>query len=294
MLKTRTRSAQCFIAGTVAIVAALGGCQRSQPHDDQPRKDTAAPVSEAPAVVPPSPGAGGQRSVDAETLPYADVNESLVYGYFAFPSDMVEPLPAMLLVHDLWGLDEEMRKTANRLAAAGYMVLAVDLYSGATHADAARARENAIAIVENPKAIEENIGQALDFVNVAGAPSVGIAGWGFGGSYALNAGLAFPDRIDAVVVFYGQVSSDADRLASLEAPVLGLFGGKDTTVTPESALAFGAAMNRLRKPAEVEIFPEAGHGFADPRRRQYDAAIAATALERMLDFLADALAVDES
>jgi carboxymethylenebutenolidase len=284
---------QYFIAGTVAIFAVLAGCQRSESVADQPAGDTAGALKAVPAKVMPVPDAGVARPVDAETLPYADVNESLVYGYFAFPSDMVEPLPAMLLVHDLWGLDEEMRKSANRIAAAGYIVLAVDLYAGETYADAALARQKAIAIVENPKSIEENIGQALDFVDVAGAPSVGVAGWGFGGSYALNAGLRFADRIDAVVVFYGQVSSDADRLAALEAPVLGLFGAKDSTVTPESALAFDAAMNRLRKAAEVEIYPDAGHAFADPRRSQFDAEIAAAALTRMLDFLADALAVDE-
>ena len=293
MLRSRTGSAQYFVAGTVALFAVLVGCERNESVADQPAGDTAGALKAVPAEVVPEPDAGVERSVDAETLPYADVNERLVYGYFAFPSDMVEPLPAMLLVHDLWGLDEEMRKTANRIAAAGYIVLAVDLYAGETHADAALARQKAIAIVENPKSIEENIGQALDFVDVAGAPSVGIAGWGFGGSYALNAGLTFADRIDAVVVFYGQVSSDADRLAALEAPVLGLFGAEDSTVTPESALEFGAAMNRLRKAAEVEIYPDAGHAFADPRRSQFDAEIAAAALTRMLDFLADALAVDE-
>jgi carboxymethylenebutenolidase len=281
-----------FVA--VALVALMVGCQQSEPAADGLVRETAATVEAAAAEAVSVPDAGAERPVDAETLPYADVNERLVYGYFAFPSDMVEPLPAMLLVHDLWGLDEEMRKSANRVAAAGYMVLAVDLYAGETHADVALARQKAIAIVENPDAIEENVAQALDFVKVAGAPSVGIAGWGFGGSYALNAGLTFADRIDAVVVFYGQVSSDADRLAPLDAPVLGLFGGKDSTVTPESALAFGAAMNRLRKSAEVEIYPEAGHGFADPRRRQYDAEIAAAALARMLEFLAGSLAVDET
>lgn len=272
---------------------ACAGCERPAPGAGEPPGATPAAAEAGARVASPASSDAGARPVDAETLPYADVNEHLVYGYFAFPSDMVEPLPAMILVHDWWGLDDQARDAANRLAAAGYMVLAVDLYDGETVTEAAAAREKTITLVENPKAIDENIRQALDFVDIAGAPSVGIAGWGVGGGYALNAALVFPGRIDAAVIFYGQVPADTDRLATLEAPVLGLFGADDRTVTAESAQAFAAATNRLGKPAEIEIYPEAGHGFADPRRRHYAPDVAATAWQRMLDFLDGALTVDD-
>ncbi|HEX5786773.1 MAG TPA: dienelactone hydrolase family protein [Woeseiaceae bacterium] len=239
-------------------------------------------ASESGSAAPPAE----DRPVDAETLPYADVEEQLAYGYFAFPSDMVEPLPAILLVHDWWGLDDDMRAAANRLAASGYIVLAVDLYGGETAADAGAAREKTIAVFENTDAVAENIRQAIDFVEVAGAPAVAIIGWGFGGGFALDTALEHPDRIDAVVVFYGQVPGSADRLATLDAPVLGLFGGADSSITRESVEAFGAATHRLGKPADIEIYADAGQGFADVRRRAYDAALAARAWQRMLEFLA--------
>ncbi len=295
MFRTRTGRVSHVTAATATImVAVLAGCEPDVADTGAPGPATTAAPAVGPAINAPAAGPATERPVDAETLPYADVNERLVYGYFAFPSDMVEPLPALVLVHDWWGLDEEMHAAANRIAAAGYIVLAVDLYSGETITAPGAAREKAIAVVENPKAIEENIRQALDFVEVAGAPAIGIAGWGFGGAYALDAALAFPDRIDAVVVFYGQVPSESDRLATLGSPVLGLFGDKDTTVTPKAALAFAAATNRIGKPAEVEIYPDAGHGFADPRRRQYDPSVAARAWTRMLEFLSTALVADES
>lgn len=250
-----------------------------------------APATAVPTASAPAPA---ERPVDAETLPYADVEEKLAYGYFAFPSDMVEPLPAILLVHDWWGLDDNMRESANRLAAAGYIVLAIDLYGGETPTEAGAARAKTIGVVENAGAVAENIRQAIEFVDVAGAPSVGIVGWGFGGGFALNAAVQFPERFDAVVVLYGQVPGNADRLAALEAPVLGLFGDSDSGIPRQSVEAFEAAMHRLGKPAEVEIYADAAHGFADPRRRQYDPALAARAWQRMVDFFAAHLATGES
>jgi carboxymethylenebutenolidase len=288
MHRTLTSSVAAFMAGTVAL--AFAACEK-QAAD----KVVVTEESTAVEAAAPSSPADPERPVDAESLPYAEVSDKLAYGYFAFPSDMAEPLPAVLLIHDWWGLDEDMRSAANKLAAVGYMVLAVDLYGGETVSDAAEAREKSIGVMENTANVEENLRQAIEFVDVAGAPSVGVAGWGIGGGYALSAAVRFPDLIDAVVVFYGQVPGNTDRLATLDSPVLGLFGAEDTSVTPESVEAFAAATHRLGSRAEIEIYEGAGHGFADPKRARFDAAIAARAWTRMLDFLAENLAsADES
>ncbi len=285
MHRTLTARSAFFMAGVILL--ALGACEK-RTAEKSIVSDVAPPSGSAQAPEP-ADAAETEGPVDAETLPYADVGEKLVYGYFAFPSDMAEPLPAMLLVHDWWGLDDDMRTAANRLAAAGYMVLAIDLYGGATTNNVGKAREITIGVVENAADVEENIRQAIEFVDVAGAPSVGIAGWGFGGGYALNAALSFPDRINAVVVFYGQVPGNTDRLATLASPVLGLFGAADLSVPVDSVEAFAAATSRLGKPAEIEIYDGAGQGFADPKQRRFDTAIAARAWKRMLDFLAENL-----
>jgi carboxymethylenebutenolidase len=283
MHRTLTGRSPAFTA--LAVALAFAACEKQA-------ADKAAVTEESTAVesAEPSSPTDSERPVDAETLPYAEVREKLAYGYFAFPSDMAEPLPAVLLVHDWWGLDDDMRTAANKLAAAGYMVLAVDLYDGKSVSNAAEAREKSKEVSQNIASVEENIRQAIEFVDVAGAPSVGIAGWGVGGGYALDAAVRFPELIDAVVVFYAQVPGSTDRLGTLDAPVLGLFGAEDTSVAPESVEAFAAATNRLGRPAEIEIFEGAGHGFTDPKRARYDAPIAARAWTHMLDFLAENLA----
>jgi carboxymethylenebutenolidase len=234
-----------------------------------------------------------KRPVDSETLPYADVDENLVYGYFAFPSDMIEPLPAIILIHDWWGLNEDTRASADQLASEGYMVLAIDLYSGKTYESADEARVQTISVLEKQDAVVENIRQALEFLDAADAPLVGTAGWGFGGSWSLNAAVLFPGQVAASAVMYGQMITDQERLRPINAPILALFGANDRAVPVATTEAFSEAMQLLRKPADVHVYPGAGHAFADPRRSGYDQKIADDAWTRLLTFFAENLSVPE-
>lgn len=239
--------------------------------------------------------AAAERPVDAETLPYAEVDDELVYGHFAFPSDMAEPLPAIIIIHDWWGLDGDVRNAASRLASEGYMVLAVDLYGGETVTGVEAARAKMISVVENPGDVESNLRQALDFVNIAGAPKKATLGWGFGGGWSLNSAMLFPNDVDAAVIFYGQVSNDEDRLRAINAPVLGLFGARDRGIKIESVDEFEAAMQRLRKDLTLQIYQEVGHAFDDPTRSNYDSKIAEDAWRRAVEFFAGNLVTsDES
>jgi len=233
-------------------------------------------------------------SVDSESLPYAEVGEVLIYGYFAFPSDMIEPLPAVLLIHDLWGLDDETRGLAERIAAQGYMVLAVDLYGAKVGDDVAEARQHMISVIENPDRTADNIRQALAFVGVAGAPSKASLGFGLGGTWSLNTALRFPEEIDAAVVYYGQLTSDERRLADIDAPVLGLFGGRDRRISIDSVTEFETVMRRLGKNPTVQIYADAGHAFADSSQPTFDAETASDAWQRTMDFLAENLSADDS
>jgi carboxymethylenebutenolidase len=232
-------------------------------------------------------------SVDTELLPYAEIGDVLYYGHFAFPSDMIEPLPAIVLIHDVWGLNDNIREMANRIAASGYMVLAVNLYGDEATTDVVEARALTIKVVEDPESAADNIRQALDFVGVAGAPGKAALGFGLGGTWSLNAAQQFPDQIDAVVTYYGQVTADEGRLAGIEAPVLGFFGAKDPAVSVTSVTDFEAAMRRLGKQPTVQIYSDVGHAFADPSRRDFDADSAADAWQRTMDFLTENLSVDD-
>lgn len=289
------RTALAALTATSVFVA---GCDAG----NRDGEDTAATASAAPdraqaaadSASQTSASVAAERPVDAETLPYGEVDEELVYGHFAFPSDMVEPLPAIIVVHDWWGLNDDTRQAASRLAAQGYMVLAIDLYGGETVDTIQAARARMIAVVENPEQAQSNLSQALEFVGgVAGAPKKAMLGWGLGGSWALNAAMIFPQQVDAAVVFYGQVSDDEDALRSIDAPVLGFFGAKDRGIRIDSVRAFEAAMRRLRKPLTIEVYQDAGHAFADPARSNYKPDLAEAAWQKTIEFLQQSLAVTE-
>lgn len=226
------------------------------------------------------------RDVVTERWPYAEVNDQLAYGYFAFPADMVAPIPAVILIHDRWGLDESTQDLTRRLAAEGYIVVAIDLFGGETAASPDSARELEIEVFENPQLAADKIRQANQFLrDTFGAPTVASIGFGFGGGWSLNTAMLLGEELSASVIYYGQVIDDQEKLTAVQAPLLGLFADGDRVITKKSVLAFEVAMQALAKEFEIEIFIDVGRGFADPRSDRYQAEAAALAWRRTLDFL---------
>jgi carboxymethylenebutenolidase len=236
----------------------------------------------------PSPAAefAPARAVISDPkMPYAEIGDELVYGYFAAPSDVFEPLPAIIVIHEWWGLNANVRAMADRLAGEGYMVLAVDMYGGKTADSPASARALMLDVVEDPHSARENIRAAYEFLTVAGAPRIGSLGWCFGGGWSLNTAQLFPGELDATIIYYGQVTDDEEKLRPISAPILGLFGADDTGIKVESVEAFGASLERLRKVYEVHIYPGVGHAFANPTGTNYNEEAATDAWARTLEFL---------
>jgi carboxymethylenebutenolidase len=249
--------------------------------------DTAEP-SEAAQVEP-------GREVTAERLAYAEVDDELVYGHFAFPSDMIEPLPAVIMIHEWWGLNDNIRAMADRLAAEGYIVLAVDLFGGEAATTPGAARQLMMHAVENSDSVTSNLEQAYAFVtDTAGAPRVASLGWCFGGGWSLNTALLFPKNLDAAVIYYGQVTDNEDRLARLEVPILGLFGSEDRGIKLESVRRFEETLERLGKDHEIHVYEGAGHAFANPSGNNFNAEYADDAWSRTLEFLSGHLTADST
>ncbi len=283
---------------TLCIVAACGRSETGPAADEEGAAarnveamarehadDTASP-SEAAQVEP-------QREVTAERLAYAEVDDEIVYGHFAFPSDMIEPLPAVIMIHEWWGLNDNIRAMAERLAAEGYIVLAVDLFGGEAAKSPGEARQLMMRAVENSDSVTSNLEQAYTFVtDTAGAPRVASLGWCFGGGWSLNTALLFPEELDAAVIYYGQVTDDEARLAPLEVPILGLFGSEDRGIKLESVRGFEDALERLGKDYEIHVYEGAGHAFANPTGNNFNAEFANDAWDRTLEFLRSKLAVD--
>lgn len=291
------------IAAILMCALLLGACEAGQKGPESADKAAGRANVEAMAREHANdstePSAGSQvapaKGILSQTMPYTENDNELIYGYFAAPDDMFEPLPAVIMIHEWWGLNDNIRAMADRLAGEGYIVFAVDLFTGKTANSPAEARQLMLSVVEDPEPAKRNITSAFKFLSeTAGAPRVGSLGWCFGGGWSLNAALLLPDELDASVIYYGQVTADEDVLRPVNTPILGLFGAEDKSIGVESVEAFGLALDRLRKDHEIHIFPGVGHAFANPSGNNYDVEAADEAWRRTLEFLAQHLDAEEA
>lgn len=245
--------------------------------DDNP---VGTPISEVPPAV----------EVISQQVSYGATAERSFSGYFVLPADVTEPVPGVIMIHEWWGLNDNIRAMARRLAGEGYAVLAVDLYDGATAATAAEAQQLMSALVGERDLAIENLRQAHNYLDrFALAPSVGTVGWCLGGAWSLEAAVAMGEEIEAAVMFYGQTINDPARLASLEAPLLGLFAADDESIPVRNVQAFRSALAGLGKESEVLIYPDVGHAFANPSGNAYNHAAATEAWDKTLEFLREEL-----
>ena len=294
-------------AGVLALLLASGllmtACDKETSTDGEADKaagrDNVEAMSREHAAdtTDPSPAAEvepAQAVISDPRMPYVEVGDQNVYGYFAAPSDVLEPLPAIIVIHEWWGLNDNVRAMADRIAGEGYMVLAVDLYNGKTASSPGEARVMMLEVVEDPERARENIRGAYEFLVTAGAPRVGSLGWCFGGGWSLNTAQLFPDDLDASVIYYGQVTDDEDKLRPINVPILGLFGAEDAGIPVESVEAFRTALQRLRKEHEIHVYPGAGHAFANPTGKNYNADAATDAWNKTIEFLNRHLSGDGS
>lgn len=289
-------------AAVIVLLALFAtGCESGQSDAEKAaiesgRKNVDAMSKEhADDTTEPSPAVNTEpaKPVISQTMPYTEHRDQLVYGYFSAPADMFEPLPAVIMIHEWWGLNDNIRAMADRLAGEGYIVFAVDLFAGKVASTPGEARALMMDAVENPEAVEDNIRAAFDFVSTtAGAPRVGSLGWCFGGGLSLKMAQLFPEKLDASVIYYGQTTSDDALLEPVQSPILGLFGAEDTGIKVASVEGFRAALQRLDKNYEVHIYPGVGHAFANPTGRNYNAPAAEDAWRRTLKFLKLHLAIN--
>ena len=299
----RVRLGQTGIVGLLAGLLVLAACEESTDAASEAEKAAGRETVEAMSrehaddSTDPSPAAEiapAREVISDPKMAYAEVNDELVYGYFAAPADVFEPLPAIIVIHEWWGLNDNVRAMADRLAGEGYMVLAVDLYQGETADSPGAARVLMREVVEDPEPARENLRAAYEFLMTAGAPRIGSLGWCFGGGWSLNTAQLFPDDLDATVIYYGQVIDDEEKLRPINTPILGLFAADDTGIKVESVEAFGAALERLRKDHEIHIYPGVGHAFANPTGNNYNRDAAEDAWTRTLAFLQSHLSDDGS
>ena len=166
-----------------------------------------------------------------------------VKGALALPAKT--PAAAVLLVHEWWGLNDQIKSVAAALAKQGYIALAVDLYDGklATAPADARTYMSAVQPAEATDTLASWIGWLRERADSTG--KIATIGWCFGGGWSLNASLAAP--VAATIVYYGNVAKSSDQLAPLKSPVLGHFASRDRWINRTMVDGFGAAMRQAGK-----------------------------------------------
>lgn len=230
-------------------------------------------------------------AIDTETVQYATVAGQAINGYLAKPEGAAPGLPGIVMIHEWWGLNDNIEAMARRLAGEGYTVLAVDLYGGQIATAPDQARTLVRAVGADIASAQANLSQAYDFlVSQYEAPKVGSIGWCFGGGWSLQMGLLLPEQLDAMVMYYGRVETDTETLASLEMPILGIFGAEDQAIPTEQVRTFEQALAALNKQANIYIYEGVGHAFANPSGQNYVAEAAEDAWDKTVRFFEMALA----
>jgi len=196
------------------------------------------------------------------------------------------PFPALVVIHEWWGLNDWVKEQASKLADQGYVALAIDLYRGkvATTSDEAH---QIMRGVPSDRANRDLLaaGAYLRSLTNVNPTLVGDIGWCMGGGYALDLAIADP-KLKVAVINYGHLATDDASLKKINAAILGIFGGQDKGITPADVNKFESQMKALGKTVEIHSFPNAGHAFQNPNDQRYRADDAAEAWKLTVAFLA--------
>jgi carboxymethylenebutenolidase len=234
--------------------------------------------SAVPAVAASAPQAVSFKSGDQEA-----------HGLLYLPAGD-QPHPAIVVVHEWWGLVDWVKDQANNLADQGYVTLAVDLYRGQTATDSDTAHQLMRGLPQD-RGVRDLVAAVayLKQRKDVDAARIGAVGWCMGGGFALQLAIAEP-TLRAVAINYGSLATDRKALSQVHAAVLGNFGAQDKGITPDDVTAFAATLKSLGNPADVKEYPDAGHAFENPSNTAgYRASDAADAQQRMRKFFAQSL-----
>ena len=194
----------------------------------------------------------------------------------------VTPAPAVILIHEWWGLNDQIKSVGAELAKLGYLALSIDLYDGQVATDA----DTAMKLLGD---VQEDAG--VDTVqswvkwlrqHEACNDNVAVMGWCFGGGWSLE--TAIETDVDASIIYYGRVTAPQERLASISGPVMGHFAILDQFIDKPMVNGFVANMQAVDKDLTIHWY-EADHAFANPTSARYDDTDAALSWQRTLDFL---------
>lgn len=273
----------CALATALFLSASHVHAQNAPPPPpDYAAAMHAAHMHETPTASPAALIAP-RAAVVTEIVTYATIDGKVIKGFLAKPARHAKGGPAIVLVHEWWGLNEHIQSVAKRYAGEGYTVLAVDLFGRvATTPDTAMVLYQ--TAMKDVPAGEKNLAAAIAYLKKSGAKSIGSVGYCFGGHWSLRAGLVGGSDVKAVVMYYGAPITNPQEIARLKAPVLGLYGGLDTGIPVDSVRAMEKVMKAAGRAVSITVYADANHAFANPTGQAYNAKAAEDAWKKSSAF----------
>jgi len=201
----------------------------------------------------------------AETVEFAS-NGNSASGYLARPSSGSGP--GLIVVQEWWGLDDGIKTQADRLAEAGFVALAPDLYHGelAGHTEMDKAAQ--LMQTLPPDRAAKDMSGAVDFLashDAVTGDGIGAVGFCMGGMLTWILAANRPDKVKAAVAFYGYPQGDTEPdWSKLDASVHGHMAENDDFFGPEGAKALEAKLRDMDKDVTITVHPGTGHAFMGP------------------------------
>jgi carboxymethylenebutenolidase len=205
---------------------------------------------------------------------YEALDGTRIDSYMAMP-DGDGPHPAVIMIHEWWGLNEDITILADALAEEGFVVLAADAYRGELGTSVAQA----LSLTRNTpvEQIRGDLDAALAFLRAQDSVDpnrIGSMGFCFGGRESMYLGIR-ADGLAAVVTLYGSgLVTDPAEMGNLAAngPVLGIFGEKDNSIPLDEVQEFSDALDAIGAERTISIYPDMGHAFVKSSTYQDGAA----------------------
>lgn len=201
-------------------------------------------------------------------------------GYLAEPAT-AHVAPGVVMIEEWWGVNQEIKETADRLAGEGFRVLVPDLFRGRVAATGDEANHLMQGLDFGDAATQDTPGAARYLKQRS--KRVGVTGYCMGGAVALLAVMYAPD-FDAVVAYYGLPPAEAGDPSKIRVPVMGHWALHDTFFTPAAVDALESTLKAANVPYEFYRY-DAGHAFANPKGiGNYDRSAAESAWKRSVEF----------
>ena len=270
-----------IVASILASTLFFVSCNNSGTSSENEKKDSTVPASQ----------------LKEDNITYSGDNTTM-NGYVVYNDSTQGKRPAVLVVHEWWGLNDYAKMRARQLAQLGYVAMAVDMYGdGKTASDPKEAGSLAGAFYANPQMTKSRFDAALAKLKTypqVDTNNIAAIGYCYGGFVVLTNAL-LGDPLKGVVAFHGGMPGVKADKNLVKAKILALHGEADSLVKPEAVQHFKHEMDSIGADCTVKMYPNAKHAFTNPASDSvgkkfnigigYNAAADQQSWDAMKDFL---------